>query len=193
MGRRLIILISGKPGVGKSTVCRRVVDMLKQKNFRVGGIICPEVRFKGVRIGFKIVDVLSGSEGWLSNVNFNFPIKVGKYSVNIRDLETIGISAINRASKCSDVIIIDELGPMEMKSKAFFQAFLKVLETEKPMIIIVHKRLKNYIVKLFRSMNVTFKIFEVTYRNRDLLPSLIFNELFRSLKRESKIEGKKNL
>jgi hypothetical protein len=56
-------LLTGRPGSGKSTVIGRTVELLRERGVRVGGVVCPEVREGGGRVGFWI-RALGGWGGW---------------------------------------------------------------------------------------------------------------------------------
>ncbi|WP_054856172.1 50S ribosome-binding GTPase [Vulcanisaeta sp. JCM 16161] len=91
----LRVLITGPPGVGKTTLIKRVVDHARSVGVSVYGFITTEVREGGSRVGFKIVDVSSGREAWLAHVSlFKGGPMVGKYNVNLRAMEDVGIPAI---------------------------------------------------------------------------------------------------
>ena len=65
---------------------------------------------------------------------------MGKYVVNLEDLTHVGLSAIRRALKNADLIIIDEIGAMEYKSKEFAEAVKEVIKSKKPLLATVHRR-----------------------------------------------------
>lgn len=122
------ILITGKPGCGKSTLIQKLI-----KNRNVGGILTPEIRKSGIRYGFEIIDLKTGKKGLLSSVDTKGP-KIGKYGVNLIDIENVGVEAIRSAIENSDFIIIDELGKMEILSEKFRDVVLKALDSDKPVI-----------------------------------------------------------
>jgi len=177
----MLIFITGRPGIGKSTVCKRVIDALKSLNLRVGGVICPEVRVGRSRVGFKIIDLLSSSEGWLAHVNLKTGVRVGKYGVNLRDLESIGVNAILNALSSADVIVIDEVGPMELKSKSFQKAIYTAFKSAKPVIAVIHWRLSRALQRTFSNLNP--KVYEVTLQNRQKLHQVILKEILAQLGR----------
>ena len=133
------IFITGLPGVGKTTLVLKVAEELKTHNLRIGGFITQEVREKGRRVGFKIKALDTGEEGILAWVGSGYP-RVGRYVVNLDDLNSVGVSAIRRALKNADLIIIDEIGAMEYKSREFAEAVEEVIKSEKPLLATVHRR-----------------------------------------------------
>lgn len=175
----MLIFITGRPGIGKSTVCMRVMELLRQSNLKIGGVICPEVRIKGRRVGFKIIDLLTSREGWLAHVNLKTGIRIGKYHVNLNDLNEIGVNGILNAIEEADVIVIDEIGPMELKSSLFKKAIYKSFRSGKPVLSVIHWRLGGAFIRNLRASS--FKIFEVNLSNRNYLHETIFKSLMKYL------------
>jgi len=132
--KKVNIFVTGPPKSGKSTLIEKVVTDLKEKGFTIGGISTPEVRERGRRIGFKIVDLASGKWGWMAHVNISSRYKVSKYGVDINTVEDIGANAILSAIENADVIVIDEIGKMELFSKKFQEAVKTALDSIKPVI-----------------------------------------------------------
>jgi len=171
----LNILITGTPGVGKTTVLNRVKDEIESRGYDVGGIYSPEIKENGERIGFAIKDLNTGRNGILSRVNGNGP-RVGKYKVNLKDLEEIGISAVEKALTGADFIIIDEIAPMELKSPKFSRVVEKALDSEISVLAVIHKRSNHpFILKVKNRDDVV--VFEVKRENRGVLDREILEAL----------------
>jgi nucleoside-triphosphatase len=171
-----LILVTGKPGIGKTSTFRRTVKELRNRKCEVGGMICSEVREGGVRVGFEIMDLSSGTRGWLAHVNQATGPKIGKYHVNLVDLDIIGVGAILDALKNADVLAVDELGPMEFSSVAFSNALVKAVESSKPLIGTIHYGLMNPMLDSIRSREEA-EILKVTYKNRANLHNLIADKI----------------
>jgi len=167
--QKRVLLLTGAPGVGKTTVLIKAVDALKAKGFTVGGMISREAREGNVRIGFEILDLTNSKHGWLAHVNQRSGPQVGKYRVNLEDLEKIGATAIAGAIEKCDVIAIDEIGPMELFSQKFKQAVKQALESRKLVLAVVHGKARDPLVNEAK-MRVDAEIFTVTLSNRDRLP-----------------------
>jgi len=171
-----LILVTGRPGIGKTSILRRTVKELKNRKYEVGGMICREVREGGVRVGFEIMDLSTETRGWLAHVNQPTGPKIGKYHVNLTDLEVIGVGAILDALQNADVLAVDELGPMEFSSTAFGKALVKAVESTKPLIGTIHYGLENSIIDSIKKREET-EILKVTYKNRENLHNLIANKI----------------
>jgi nucleoside-triphosphatase len=165
------IAVTGLPGVGKSTVVHKVIELCKDRA-RIGGVLTRDKRLKGKRIGFEIMDIASETTGQLADLVGKGP-RVGQYRVNLGDLDNIGAHALENALNC-DLIVVDEVGPMELQSNKFIQAVEKVIASEKSILVVV-KLGYNYPLAL--NIRRTFKLITVTRENRDSLPSEIAGEL----------------
>jgi len=122
------ILLSGPPGCGKTTIIQGVLKGLK--GLRAGGFYTSEIREGGARKGFKISS-LDGRESTLAHVDFKGPHRVSKYGVSIENLEAIGLKAISDAIQDADIIVIDEIGKMELFSEKVRKAILDALDSPK--------------------------------------------------------------
>jgi len=76
MSRR--IFLTGRPGVGKTSVLLRVIKRLKNHGLRVGGMISQEARRGATRVGFRLIDITSGRSGWLAHIHEESGPSVGK-------------------------------------------------------------------------------------------------------------------
>jgi nucleoside-triphosphatase len=166
--QKRILLLTGSPGVGKTTVLLKTVEVLKAKGYSVGGMISREIRSRGIRVGFEVLDLSSGKQGWLAHVNQKSGPQVGKYRVNLNDLNGVGAVAILKSAENSDVIVIDEIGPMELFSENFKEAVRKALEGTKLVVGVVHWKAKNEFLEEVKDRE-DMEIFTVTLENRDKL------------------------
>jgi nucleoside-triphosphatase len=158
-------IVTGMPGSGKSTVVRRACEELQGSGWRIGGAICPEVRVHGERKGFEIIDLMTGQRGTLAEVKPSNGPRVGKYYVNISDLEGICVPAIRRALDQADLVVIDEVGPMEMKSAAFQGCLREAFLSDKNLVAVIHWTL----ALRFSSEYKGARVFEVTLGSRDFV------------------------
>ena len=123
-----LVLVTGPPGVGKTTLIQRIHDRYRNKGLNIVGLTTREVRENDQRVGFKITNLSSGEEGWLARVGDGPGPRVGKYKVVTKYLDSIGVGALKQAiEQPNDLVLIDEIGPMEMTSRAFREALAYLL------------------------------------------------------------------
>ncbi len=165
-------MITGRPGVGKSTLFSRLVGEIRRLGCRVGGIAAPEARSPGGRrVGFYIVDLASGERAWLAQVGTGRGPRVGRYTVLVDSAERLGVRALRRALEDADVVAIDEVGPMELAAPRLREAILEAARAAKPLLAVVHARLAWRDPAAYRALASNSKIVEVTLENRGLLAS----------------------
>jgi len=175
------IFLTGRPGIGKTTVVLETVKLLRESGVGVGGMVSFEVRERGVRVGFRVRDLASGLEGWLAHVSLASGPRIGRYRVDVRVFESIGVEAILHAL-CDDsvkVVVVDEVGPMELLSHKFRDAMYKLLDSGKNVLGTIHYRCDDPLARSIRSMS-DVEVVEVTFDNRGRLPSIIYDRLSRS-------------
>jgi nucleoside-triphosphatase len=168
--------ITGLPGAGKTHALRRVIEMLEQDNKIIGGMLTEPIYENDDRQGFKVLDWITKDEGVLAHVNIDSKIVVGKYGVDLEVLDKVGVGAINRATEEAELIIIDEVGKMEVESIRFIEAVRNALEINKPLILTLHKKSRNPLLQDIRRRD-DVRILEVTPINRNLLPYKIIKLL----------------
>jgi nucleoside-triphosphatase len=121
----LNLLLTGKPGVGKTTLVERVVERLRG-SLRLAGFTTTEMRNSaGERLGFSIITV-DGKQGELASVEVRSPVRVGRYGVNLEEFERLALPELARRDV--DLIAIDEIGKMECSSGRFRRAVEDVLD-----------------------------------------------------------------
>ena len=159
------VLLTGRPGSGKTTLIKRVLNEVPK---RCGGFYTEEIRDHGARVGFKVV-ALEGHEAMFAHIDFNTPQRLGKYGLDLSALEAVGVNAIRKAVQARQVIVIDEIGPMEIRSLAFREAISGVLETELPILATIFLRPLPFTEAIKSRPGV--ELIEVRSDNRDQLVS----------------------
>ena len=167
-----VVFLTGIPRVGKSTVVGNVVERLRLNGVKVGGMTSADLRSGPTRIGFEIRDLITGEVGVLAHVSQAAGPRIGRYRVNSEDLDRIGAGAILSAIKDADLIVIDEVGPMELTSRKFKDAVQAALVCGKPVLGTVHRNAQDPIVRAIKS-GQGIEVIEVTYEIRDTMPKTI--------------------
>ncbi|HUU49721.1 MAG TPA: NTPase [Nitrospinota bacterium] len=165
-------LLTGIPGIGKTTIIEKVLSLSLLK---AGGFYTKEIKDGERRKGFKIVDITTKKESILAHVNIKSPFRVGKYGVDTNSFEEIGVKALEDALENKELIIIDEIGKMELFSKPFQKMVLKCLSSSKKILGSIKIKGNPFVNSIKRREDT--KIVEVNEKNRNLLPDEIINLL----------------
>ncbi|XP_034683670.1 cancer-related nucleoside-triphosphatase [Vitis riparia] len=177
-------LVTGPPGVGKTTLITRVLETLKisNPNLKVQGFYTSEVREASERVGFQVV-TLDGRKGPLASSSISSPESlrwpsVGKYRVDIASFEALALPEL-QVKEDTDLFIIDEVGKMELFSSSFFPAVLRVLESNIPVLasIPIPKFGRDIpgVARLRNHPGAT--IFTLNTGNRDFVKEQIYSQL----------------
>ena len=160
-------LITGLPGVGKTTLVRKVVELIAP--IPIAGFFTSEVKVRGRRVGFELRD-LGGERRLLAHTAFDGPHRVGKYGVDTKGFEEFLVSLDMRISNAR-LIVIDEIGKMELFSHFFKGLIRDILKTDQKLLATVSLKGGGLIKEIKQRSDV--HIFEVTRQNRDDLTKTI--------------------
>lgn len=183
--KKRLLFITGSPGAGKTSVLWKTMEVLKARGCSAGGMVSREVRTCGTRVGFEVLDLSTGRRGWLAHVNQKYGPRIGKYRVNLGDLDSIGASAIANAVENADVVAIDEIGPMELHSERFKEAVKRAMESRKLVIGTIHWKVRDRLIKEIRAREDA-QIYKVTYANRENLHEMIIEKAAEFLPKTTK-------
>lgn len=167
MGKTL--LLTGHPGCGKTTVIREVIDVLGE---RAGGFYTEEIFGPGGRKGFRLI-TLAGEEAVLSHKDLRGPKvpRVGRYGVDMKVLETVGVAALRAALQAGQIVVVDEIGKMELLSPAFRDTVLQAILGPSPVLGTIIYKPHPHADLLKTLAQVT--LWEVNRRTRDELPGKV--------------------
>jgi nucleoside-triphosphatase len=168
-----IIVLTGAPGAGKTTAVMRVARELKERGLKVGGIVSRELRTNQMRIGFEFIDLTTDDRSVLASITGNGP-KIGKYFVNLAGCR-FAAERLKNAVKNSDIIICDEIGPMELKSEEFVDSVKNLLDVDKKVIVVIHQKLQHAVTDEFRDKSSL--LIDVGLENRDNINEILLDRL----------------
>ena len=157
------ILITGRPGIGKTTLIRKISEHLSET--KPVGFYTKEIKEHGSRKGFELIG-FSGNRGILSHVNIRSPYKVGKYKVDLEGFE-IFLDGLTLGGDSANLIIIDEIGKMECFSSSFRKLIRKILNSNKFFIATVSLKGSGFIDEIKRRDDIELML--LTEDNRNVL------------------------
>lgn len=162
------ILITGPPGIGKTTLVKKLFEELK--GFYPIGFYTAEIREEGIRKGFELIS-LDGRRGLLSHVDIKSTFRVSKYGVDVAGFEDF-IDAIEFLNPATALVIIDEIGKMECFSDKFNNILKEILNSDKSVIATIALKGGGPIAEIKKRQDVM--LLKMTQNNRDsLLPEIL--------------------
>ena len=172
---RLNLLITGRPGVGKTTLVMNVVERLRG-SLRLAGFTTAEVRDpSGERTGFQILTV-EGKQAELARAGFRSSVQVGRYGVNLEAFERLALPELARHDV--DLIVIDEIGKMECASDRFCRTVEDALEAQVSVLATLGIARLPFLQSVRSRPDV--ELLTLTERNRDALVAELYCRFRRS-------------
>jgi len=165
MGRTL--LLTGRPGIGKTTVIKSVAESLGEQ---AGGFYTEEIHGPGGRKGFRLV-TLGGQEAIMAHVDLRSQGRpsVSRYGVDVQAIERVGVAALRRAMQKGQIVVVDEIGKMELFCGPFKDVVLQAVGGPHTVLATVMVKPNPWINSLEAMPNVT--VWEVSVENRNALPA----------------------
>lgn len=166
-GAASALLLTGFPGVGKTTVIQEVARRMPAGTVR--GFYTEEIREGGVRRGFQLIP-FDGETRTLAHVNHASRFRVGKYRVDVAMLDQLAGSLL-QPDPAATAYLIDEIGKMECLSAPFVTGVRRLLDAHLPVVAAVASRGGGFIAEVKRRPDVV--IWEITRSNRDQFPERV--------------------
>jgi iron complex transport system ATP-binding protein len=167
----MVIIVTGAIGIGKTTICKKVIEIVRSRRYSCGGIIT----YKGSSEDIVIEDVQTGEiKNFASTSNIYSGPSTAKYFFNPEGIE-FGIRAIEKGVT-SDVLVVDELGQLELSGQGFVKVIEQIAAGKiKNCILVIRKSLLSSFIPKF---GITTSVFEITINNRNRLPNEISMVVF---------------
>jgi nucleoside-triphosphatase THEP1 len=164
------ILLTGPPRSGKSTLIEKVVKKIKRP---ATGFFTRELREKNKRVGF-LIETIDGKTGLLAHQNIRSNCRVGKYKVNLEDIDQIAVPSMLPSSS-DQIVVVDEIGKMECFSRLFKETLLRVLSSENQVIGSIAIKGDRFIQTIKNRDDVT--LVSITEDTRDLALELFLQKI----------------
>jgi nucleoside-triphosphatase len=166
------ILLTGRPGVGKTTAARRTAELLAGRGVPVAGFLTEELRHRGRRIGFRGIPLAGGSDRVIANVGLP-PPRVGRYGVAIEAIDRLADDCLELSGNV--VFVVDEIGKMECLSTRFTARMRRLLDSDRPLLATVGRGGGEFMRAVRQRQDVLLTT--VTEANRDRIPARAANWL----------------
>jgi nucleoside-triphosphatase len=176
------MLITGVPGIGKTTLIMKILNVVKFID--PVGFYTEEIREQGIRTGFSLIST-RGNRSTLAHVNFKSRFKVGRYGVDVAGFEAF-IEKIPLFDDNASMIVTDEIGKMECLSTKFTKLIRTILDSEKLFIATVALKGEGLIAEVKKRSDI--ELFEITRNNRNDLLQRILNHALLKSSRQSLVD-----
>ncbi len=144
---------------------------MRREGFDVRGFVTEELRVAERRVGFAI-ETFEGKQATLAHVDFSGPPRVGRYGVDLEAFEQVALPTLSGVEE-GELVLIDELGKMELASAAFRSAVSELFRGRSAIVATVQAARHPFTDALKREA----ELIGVTQRNRDELPGRIAERL----------------
>lgn len=178
-------ILTGEPGIGKTTVIQRTVSQLRGDGITVAGIIAPERRSEGGRTGFDIASLDGSIVRQMASRDWTEEPKIGAYGVDVQAIDTVTESVLPPARRHADVVVIDEIGPMQTRSDRFVAEVRETIAATVPTLVSIKQAGLSDRLRMVGANE--FTPIEVTEDNREELPDQLTAEMIRHL--ETSVRG----
>ena len=170
----MVIVVTGAVGVGKTTVCEKVIRIARSQGHSCGGVIARKARNEDIIIE----DVQTGETRVLASPGDKHEgPRTAKYSFSPEGIE-FGIRAIDRGI-ASDILVVDELGHLELRGEGFTRAIEQIIAGKTKICIVVIR--KGLLSSFLPRLGAAASVFETTVENRSQLPGEIARALPRAV------------
>lgn len=177
-------LVTGPPRSGKTTVLERTCDLLRATSAdavlpgdsTIGGFYTPEIRQDGKRVGFELRSLTREQSAVLAHVEFETGPQVGKYRVDVTALEQFVEANLPPARREADVVVIDEIAPMQLHSDRFVHETRSTLDAPVPVLGAIKYGVTEGFPGEVKSRADTRR-FDLTDEDRDALPARLARQL----------------
>jgi nucleoside-triphosphatase len=162
-----VLLITGIPGIGKTTIVKKAFTSLSGLN--IGGFYTEEIRINNVRQGFELV-TFQGKRLVMAHIDSDSAYRVGKYGVDVDAIDT-AVAMTMSEDRNTELFIIDEIGKMECFSDLFVKRMSSLLDSGKPVVATIALKGGGFISEVKNRAGV--KLWEATKKNRNDMPDKI--------------------
>jgi nucleoside-triphosphatase len=168
------LLLTGPPGVGKTTVMSALATMLEQQGITAVGFLAVEERVNGRRVGFRLQPFGGHDSKRMAHVDLISSVRIGRYGI---DVEIISYMVDMTLRRDAPLVLIDEIGAMECASKRFVDRVQALLDAPGTVVATIASRPGDFIDACKQRDDV--ELLEVDAENRNSLPTELARRISR--------------
>lgn len=169
------IIVTGNVGIGKTTVCRKLIEIVRNQGYTCGGILT----YKAADKGIIIEDIQSGEKETLASINnvYHGP-RTARYSFNPKGID-FGIQAVDKGTSAA-ILVVDEIGHLELRAEGFAKVLELIKASKvKDCILVIRSEL---LPAFLSQLPTTPLVFKTTVNSRNQLPQEIGSVLLKKLR-----------
>lgn len=166
--------ITGLPDSGRTNLMLTIVEMLEAEQIKIGGLVTYPIFENDSVVGFKMMDYMTKEEAVIAGANITSRVRFDQFGIDMDTLGTFSVNAIKRAVFNAELVIIDEVGRIQLKSEYFNKAVLNALRSSKPIMMTIYKKSRSSLLQDIRRRD-DIRMLEITPVNQGILPFKIFN------------------
>jgi nucleoside-triphosphatase THEP1 len=174
------VLLTGARQIGKTTVCRRVAELARGLGYDPAGVLTTVVLDQsGFPVARHALMVSDGQQRLLARADGDLGgPRTGRYSFEADALDWVLGGLREAISRGCDLVIVDEIGPLELEQGKGLAPILSDLSARMPpaLLLVIRPELIDQLQA--RLPDMTFRTFTVTHENRQAIPQAIIEELF---------------
>jgi len=157
------LFVTGTPGIGKTTLIKECTFPFREY---VGGFYTEEIKENNARMGF-LLKTFSGYSGVLAAKGMKSEKKLNKYGIDLNVLDQMGTKALVEAQKDKKVVVVDEIGSMEIFSSYFCDTIAEIMGGKKPLLATIRLKAEPFTSQI-KKMSDT----ELLQLDRENFPSI---------------------
>ena len=123
-----LVIITGPRGAGKTTLCGKLIDQAREAGWRVAGVLSLARVVDGEKTGIDVVDLASNERRELAVRSFTMPSEIRTTGYAFDSQAMAWANTVLAGSSDCDLLVVDELGPLELRRHQGWQAGLDVLD-----------------------------------------------------------------
>jgi nucleoside-triphosphatase THEP1 len=147
---RILGVVTGERGAGKTRTVESVLETLAAEGLRVGGVLAPGAMRDGRRWSIDLVEPGPGRRTPMATRDPASPWPLlGTFKVNPAALE-LGRRALSpERAAAQDLVVVDEVGPWELAGEGWASALEALRASETPLLLVVRRDLLSDVLARF--------------------------------------------